>query len=96
LAWPTKVLPEITGDPDRTLRALAREHVFVSLFRSCAESLAGENASRLSAMLRAEKNIDELLFSLSADFHRLGQDGIDAELYDVVSGFESLRQVGGD
>ena len=92
LAWPTKVLPEITGDPGRTLSALAREHVFVSLFRACAESLAGENASRLAAMQRAEKNIDELLFSLSADFHRLRQDGLDAELFDVIAGFEALRE----
>jgi AraC family transcriptional regulator len=44
-----------------TLRALIREYLFVSLFRACAESLASENASRLAAMQRADKNIDELL-----------------------------------
>jgi F-type H+-transporting ATPase subunit gamma len=92
LPWPTKILPEIAGGPERTLRALVREYVFVSLFRACAESLAGENASRLAAMQRAEKNIDELLFRLSAEFHRLRQDGIDAELFDVIAGFEALRE----
>jgi F-type H+-transporting ATPase subunit gamma len=30
----------------------------VSIFRACAESLASENASRLAAMQRADKNID--------------------------------------
>ena len=43
------------------LRAFVREYLFVSLFRACAESLASENASRLAAMQRADKNIDELL-----------------------------------
>jgi F-type H+-transporting ATPase subunit gamma len=73
-----------------TLRTLIREYLFVSLFRACAESLASENASRLSAMQRAEKNIDELLESLNRKFHQLRQSSIDEELFDVVSGFEAL------
>lgn len=92
MAWPTKNLPEIAGDSERTLRALVREYVFVSLFRACAESLAGENASRLAAMQRAEKNIEELLADMSGAFHRLRQAGIDAELFDVIAGFEALSQ----
>ena len=75
---------------EQTLRALVREYLFVSLFRACAESLASENASRLAAMQRAEKNIDELLEDLNRTFHRLRQSGIDEELFDVVSGFEAL------
>jgi F-type H+-transporting ATPase subunit gamma len=73
-----------------TLRALIREYLFVSLFRACAESLASENASRLAAMQRADKNIDELLEDLNRTFHRLRQDSIDEELFDVISGFEAL------
>jgi hypothetical protein len=73
-----------------TLRALIREYLFVSLFRACAESLASENASRLAAMERADRNIDELLEDLNGNFHRLRQSGIDAELFDVISGFEAL------
>ena len=65
LPWPTKNLPEVIGGRERTLRALVREYLFVSLFRACAESLASENASRLAAMQRAEKNIDELLENLN-------------------------------
>jgi F-type H+-transporting ATPase subunit gamma len=74
------------------LRALIGEYLFVSLFRACAESLASENASRLAAMQRAEKNIDELLESMNAAFYRLRQSSIDEELFDVVSGFEALSQ----
>lgn len=87
--WPTRNLPEPMGGGDATLRALIREYVFVSLFRSCAESLASENASRRAAMERADRNIDELLEQLRGDFHRLRQSGIDEELFDVISGFEA-------
>jgi F-type H+-transporting ATPase subunit gamma len=87
-AWPTKGLPEVMGAA--TLPGLIREYLFVSLFRACAESLASENASRLAAMQRADKNIDELLEVLNGTFHRLRQSRIDEELFDVVSGFEAL------
>jgi F-type H+-transporting ATPase subunit gamma len=90
LPWPTKSLPEVMGGEADTLRALVREYLFVSLFRACAESLASENASRLAAMQRAEKNIGELLEELNGSFHRLRQSGIDEELFDVIAGFEAL------
>ena len=78
---------------DRTLRALVREYLFVSLFKACAESLASENASRLAAMQRAEKNIGERLQDLTRAFHHLRQTAIDEELFDVVSGFEALKSL---
>lgn len=52
-------------------------------------SLASENASRLAAMQRADKNINELLEDLGGKYHRLWQSGIDEELFDVTSGFET-------
>ncbi len=90
LPWPTGNLPEVMFGGSATLRALIREYLFVSLYRACAESLASENASRLAAMQRAEKNIDDLLEDLNGAFHRLRQSGIDEELFDVISGFEAL------
>ena len=90
LPWPTENLPEVVGSQEQTLRALVREYLFVSLFRACAESLASENASRLAAMQRAEKNIDELVGNLNQTFRRLRQTSIDEELFDVLSGYESL------
>ena len=89
MAWPTTNLPEVVLQGDETLLAFVREYLFVSLFRTCAESLASENASRLAAMQRAEKNIDELLDELNQSFHRLRQNSIDEELFDVISGFEA-------
>ncbi len=90
LRWPTGNLPEVMGVGAATLRGLIREYLFVSLFRACAESLASENASRLAAMQRADKNIDELLETFKGAFHRLRQSAIDEELFDVISGFEAL------
>lgn len=92
--WPTKILPEVLNDLPATLRSLIREYLFISLFRACAESLASENASRLAAMQRAEKNIDDLLEHLHGSFHRLRQSSIDEELFDVVSGYEALETGG--
>ncbi len=88
--WPTGTLPEVMCGGSTTLRALIREYLFISLFRACAESLESENASRLAAMERAGRNIDELLENLHGTFHRLRQSGIDEELFDVISGFEAL------
>lgn len=88
--WPSKNLPEVIGED--TFQALVREYLFISLFRACAEALASENAARLNAMRRAEKNIDELLDGLNQDFHRLRQTGIDEELFDVVAGYEMLTR----
>ena len=90
VAWPTPTLPEIMGGDAAALSALAGEYLFISLFRACAESLASENASRLAAMERADKNIDDLLETLNRTYHRLRQSGIDEELFDVISGFEAL------
>jgi len=90
LPWPTQNLPEAIGSDTGTIEALIREYFFVSLFRACAESLASENASRLAAMQRADKNIDDLLTNLSGTFQRLRQSNIDEELFDVIAGFEAL------
>ncbi len=90
LPWPTKSLPEVVGGQEQTLQALVREYLFVSLYKACAESLASENASRLAAMQRAEKNIDDLVGTLNQTFRRLRQTSIDEELFEVLAGYESL------
>jgi len=92
--WPSRNLPEVVAGDATTLRALIREYLFVSLFRACAESLASENASRLAAMQRADKNIDDLLEGLHGTFHRLRQGAIDEELFDVIAGFEAMSKSG--
>jgi F-type H+-transporting ATPase subunit gamma len=88
--WPTKTHPEVMGTGVATLRALISGYLFVSLFRACTESLTSENASRLAAMQRADKNIGDILKKLDMTFHRLRQSAIDEELFDVIAAFEAL------
>ncbi len=92
--WPAAALPEVIGPNAATLRSLIREHLFISLFRACAESLASENASRLAAMERADKNIEELLATLHRRLHVQRQSSIDEELFEVVAGYEALSVAG--
>jgi F-type H+-transporting ATPase subunit gamma len=92
LPWPTKNLPEVIEGAAPALEAFIREYLFVSLFQACAESLASENASRLAAMQRAEKNIERILNELTRTFHRMRQESIDEELFEVIAGYESLSQ----
>ena len=88
--WTGKVLPEVIDHGSTTLRALIREYLFISLFRACAESLASENASRLAAMERADRNIKDLLDNLQGQFHQQRQSSIDEELFDVTAGYQAL------
>jgi F-type H+-transporting ATPase subunit gamma len=88
--WPSRRLPTFTLGWEELFAALIRQYLFVALFRSCAESLAGENASRLAAMQRAEQHIDERLDELIRAFHQQRQSAITAELLDIVAGVEAL------
>jgi F-type H+-transporting ATPase subunit gamma len=90
--WPTRIPPEIIEGPTPALPEFVRGYFFVLLFQACAESLASENASRLAAMQRAEKNIEEMLVDLNRSFHRMRQEAIDEELFDVISGSEALSK----
>ena len=91
-AWPTKTLPQVIEGVPSALAAFLRGYLFVLLFQACTESLASENASRLASMQRAEKNIDSMLDDLNRKFHRLRQEAIDEELFDVIAGFEALNK----
>jgi F-type H+-transporting ATPase subunit gamma len=90
-AWPTKKIPQVIGGAQRFLPPLVREYLFMLLYKACAESMASENASRLEAMQRAEKNIGERLDDLKQRYNRLRQSTIDEELFDVIAGFEALN-----
>ncbi len=88
--WPTKLPPQVIEGPLPTVEAFIRGYLFVLLFQACAESLNSENASRLAAMQRAEKNIKDMLEDLNRELNHVRQESIDEELFDVVSGFEAL------
>ena len=88
--WPSRCLPIFTVEWDGLFSSLIREHFWVSLFRASAESLAGENASRLASMQAAERNIEERLAELAMHYRLSRQHSITEELLDIISGFEAL------
>jgi F-type H+-transporting ATPase subunit gamma len=94
IPWPNGQLAQVLGGAGPNLAALVHEHLFISLYKACAESLASENASRLEAMQRAERNIETVSAELRRSLNRLRQNSIDEELFDVVSGFNALTGVG--
>jgi F-type H+-transporting ATPase subunit gamma len=77
---------------DQMFSHLFRQHLFVSLYRAFAQSLASENAARLMAMQAAEKNILETQDQLQAAFREQRQANITNELFDIISGFEALSE----
>jgi F-type H+-transporting ATPase subunit gamma len=88
--WPSRAIPFFTMDWNRLFSWLIREYLFISLYRAFAESLASENASRLASMQVAERNIENRLDELNAQYNQQRQSAIDAELFDLVAGFEAL------
>jgi F-type H+-transporting ATPase subunit gamma len=91
IPWPEARSAEVLGGATANFPTLVHEHLFIGLYKACAESLASENASRLEAMQRAEKNIDAICANLHHGLNRLRQSSIDAELFDVVSGYNALN-----
>ncbi len=92
LRWPGTQLAEVLGGTHASLPALVHEYLFIALYKACAESLASENASRLEAMQRAEKNIESVSDTLHRSLNQLRQSSIDEELFDVVAGFNALAR----
>ena len=89
--WRPRALPALSTDWDTLFAAVVREHLFVSLHRAIAESLASEHAVRRAAMHAAEQNIDDRLALLRGEFNQHRQRSITTELLDIVSGYEVLR-----
>jgi F-type H+-transporting ATPase subunit gamma len=88
--WPSRCLPMHTMLWDELFAFLVRQFFFVALYRALVESLASENAARLSAMQIAEKNVQERLDEIKTQYNHQRQSSITAELQDIVSGFEAL------
>ena len=94
--WPSPVLPTHSMDRDALLASLIREHLFASIFRAAAESMASEHATRLASMQAAERNIKERLEEMGSAFRRQRQEAITAELLDLVAGYETLKPTSPD
>lgn len=94
--WRPRGLPALATAWEPLFSAVIHEHLFVSLIRALAASLASEHAARRAAMHAAERNIDERLAGLRGEFNQHRQSAITTELLDIVSGYEVLTGGEGD
>ena len=90
--WESRSLPTFLVDRELLLSHLLQQYFFITLYRAFCYSLASENASRLSSMQTAEKNIEELQEDLNFRYRLERQNSITAEINDVVSGFKAIRK----
>ncbi len=89
--WPGRQIPMVWGDRVARFAELTREFLFCELYRTCAETMASENASRLMAMRQAEQNIENRRDDLIRQYSEARQTAITEELLDIASGFEALQ-----
>ncbi|MCP4386471.1 MAG: F0F1 ATP synthase subunit gamma [Hyphomicrobiales bacterium] len=94
--WESRCLPTFTIEPRRLFSVLVQQHLFATVYRAGAESMAAEHATRLSAMQAAERNIAQRLEEMNADYRRTRQSAITAELLDLFAGYEAVRGRGMD
>jgi len=76
--------------PPLLVRALVPELLFAEIVLALIATFASENAARLRAMERAERNIGERVQRLRQDCNRMRQEAITTELLDIVTGAEAV------
>ncbi|MFP4114138.1 MAG: F0F1 ATP synthase subunit gamma [Spirochaetota bacterium] len=90
-SWTRRSIPAAVTPARSLLGALTRQYLFASFYRAAAQSLASENAARLSSMHSAESNIEERLDELRSAYNQQRQQEITSELLDIVGGYTALR-----
>ncbi len=100
-------LPEQTGEqeeshgpagfifePDRKklLGRLLPMYVEVEIYRALLESVAAEQAARMTAMETATNNAQDMIDHLTLVYNRARQSAITNELMDIVGGAEALNE----
>lgn len=87
--WESTTIPTFDMAWDDLFTELIQEFLYIAVFSAFTASLAAENASRLSSMEAAERNIEERLDDLEQRYHQLRQQAITSELLDIVAGAEA-------
>lgn len=72
--------------PEQILNDLLPKHIEFQLYRILLESVAAEQAARMTAMEAATKNASEIISSLTLTYNRIRQAAITKEIIEIVSG----------
>ena len=89
----TGLTSDFIFEPDREqlLEALLPKNVEIQIYRALLESMASEEAARMSAMENATKAASEMIDTLTLQYNKARQASITAELMDIVGGVEALK-----
>src|SRR5580692_3219829 len=71
---------------EELLAGLIPQYVFAMLFHAMAESVAAEQAARMTAMDSATNNASDMIDSLTLTMNRVRQAAITKEIIEIVSG----------
>ncbi|MDY6855953.1 MAG: ATP synthase F1 subunit gamma [Thermodesulfobacteriota bacterium] len=78
-------------DEQRILEEILPRYIKVQIYKAMLESVASEQAARMTAMEAATKNAGELIESLTLSYNKARQASITKEMLDIVGGSEALR-----
>lgn len=77
---------------DDILARLLPRYLEVQVYRALLESMAAEQAARMTAMEGATNNAEEMIDHLTLVYNRARQGAITRELIEIVGGAEALHQ----
>ena len=76
--------------PEELFAAILPRYVAIELFQGLLESVAAENAARMTAMDSATNNANDVIDSLTLTMNRARQAAITKEIIEIVSGAAAL------
>ncbi|HEV3510345.1 MAG TPA: F0F1 ATP synthase subunit gamma [Candidatus Sulfotelmatobacter sp.] len=76
--------------PGELFRTLLPKYVSIQIFRALMESVAAENAARMTAMDSATNNATDMIDSLTLTMNRVRQAKITKEIIEIVSGAAAM------
>jgi F-type H+-transporting ATPase subunit gamma len=76
--------------PEELFDGLLRQYIFAMLYHAMTESMAAEQAARMTAMDSATNNASEMIDSLTLNMNRVRQAAITKEIIEIVSGAAAL------
>ncbi len=77
-------------EEEELLADLVPRNMSVQIFKALLESVAAENAARMTAMDNATRNAGDMIDQLTLTYNRSRQAQITKELIEIVSGAEAL------
>jgi len=76
--------------PAELFDGLLRQYIFAMLYHAMTESVAAEQAARMTAMDSATNNASDMIDSLTLNMNRVRQAAITKEIIEIVSGAAAL------